>query len=82
MIYSVIQCSAAIGVLIVVVFIRKRREAFMILTPLLLLIGNICNATACYMMLNAEQDWDDLPVYHEETTIMFAINNFTLMMSH
>ena len=40
--------------LLIVIFIRKRNETFIILTPLLMLVGNVCNSIACYFMLNAE----------------------------
>ena len=82
MIYSIIQVFVDIIVLITVICCRKRREAFIILTPLLMLIGNTCAAVGCYIMLAAEDDLENMPMYQKNTKIIFAVFNFTLMMSH
>ena len=54
MIYGIIQSVINLAVLIIVIFKRNRKESFIILTPLLMMIGNICSAIASYLMLNAE----------------------------
>ena len=54
LIYGIIQSVIDIAVLIIVIFKRNRKEAFIILTPLLMLIGNVSCAIASYLMLNAE----------------------------
>ena len=69
-------------VLYITVVSRKRKEAFIILTPLLMLIGSIANATGCYLILQAGTDIDNLPQYDIATTLIFMVYNFCLMMSH
>ena len=77
-----IQALADLIVLYIAVIKRKRKEMFIILTPLLMLVGNLANAVGCYLILKAGRDIDNLPSYDEATSLIFMVYNFCQMMSH
>ena len=79
---SVILAAVDLVVLYIVVVLRKRKEIFIILTPLLMFFGSIANAIGCYLILQGNRDIDDLPEYDEATSIIFMIYNFCQMMSN
>ena len=62
-------------VLSVVAYTRKRREAFILLVPLLDIIANITAISASYLSLKGNYS-------KESTQVLYAINNFSFMMCH
>ena len=82
MIYGLIKAVVDVIVIIKVVFIRKRRETFIILVTLLDLIANLTATIGSFMLLKTKSDWEDLPKYQPLPSVIFAVNHFTFMMTH
>lgn len=74
-----VQFWTTLVILIIIFFVRKRREMFLILTPLFMLITNISGFTGTVMQLSRNEEVGEFDMIIK---IMFGIYAFFLMMSH
>ena len=79
LVLSFAQICTALVILMIIVVVRKRSEMFLILTPLFLIICNICGFIGTCLQLSRNEAIGEFDL---ETEIMFDFTDFFLLMSH
>ena len=77
---SAIRGLAALTILFVILFLRKRRELFLILTPLFFLLSDIANIIGFYYVLTTNDS--SYPTPNLAINILLASHIFFVLMGH
>ena len=68
-------------VLCIIVCVRKRKEVFIILTPIFIIIADVFTIVGAYIILTISPG-DFITGEKETVNLLFTINNFFSLMSY
>ena len=79
---NIIMLSMSLIVLFVLVVMRRRRDLYMILTPLFIGFASLSSLIGICMILKIANDREMFLKWRLTINVLFTVNNFFAMMSY